>query len=238
MRKLVATVAAASLLTLTACSEPKPEVRIAADPSNPEQMVLAEIYRQVVELDGRQVGIIPVDLPDDNAKLGILQVGDANLAVLCVGSLVVQGNPGESQQLIDAAKQHSATPNGAAPAEGESDEGSIDLPLATYDAAVGTLPANLKTIDPSPAEGCMDQEHGDLPNNIIPVFQAGIFDRGVKRAMGQATRALSTDDLEELVEKSKADSDPAPAVNEWLMEKTGMGAELRRIVDEGEAREA
>ena len=55
--------------------------------------------------------------------------------------------------------------------------------------------------------------------------------------MNKVTRALSTTDLEKLIEKTEEDGDPGAAVNAWMQEKTGMGSELKRIVDEGQARE-
>lgn len=220
-------VATAALGGLTACSPAEEPVKIAVDPSDPEQMVLAEIYRQVVELAGREVGIVGKQFADDGEKLDVLQTREANFAVMCVGSLVVAANPGETETL--EAKKKEAD---------EADSNNVDLALATYDAAVGTLPGSFTTIDPSPAQGCPHAEHADLPQNIIPVFREGLFDRGVRNAMSKATRALATNDLEELVEKTQEDGDPGAAVNEWMQEKTGMGSELQRIVDEGQAREA
>ena len=217
---------AGSLGGLTACAPEEEPVRIAADPSDPEQMVLAEIYRQVAELAGRDVGIVGKQFAHDADKLALLQTRDANLAVMCVGSLVMTANPGEAETLEAKSQEANA-----------DDSNDVDLALATYDAAVGTLPGAFKTVDPSPAEGCADDDHGDLPQNIIPVYEAGLFDRGVRNAMNKVTRALSTADLEKLVEKTEEDGDPGAAVNAWMQEKTGMGSELQRIVDEGQARE-
>ena len=60
----------------------------------------------------------------------------------------------------------------------------------------------------------------------------------MRGAINKVTRALATDDLGELVEQTEVDGDPTAAVNAWMQEKTGMGAELQRIVDEGVARES
>lgn len=212
---------------LTACSPAEEPVKIAADPSDPEQMVLAEIYRQVVELSGRDVGIVGKQFADDGAKLDVLQSRDANFAVMCVGALVTAANPEETAAL-DAKKNAANT----------ADSNEVDLAVATYAAAVGTLPGSFTTVDPSPAQGCSRTEDSGLPQNIIPVYEAGLFDRGVRGAINKVTRALATDDLEELVEQTQEDGDPTAAVNAWMQEKTGMGAELQRIVDEGVARES
>lgn len=218
---------ATALGGLTACAPAQEPVKIAVDPSDPEQMVLAEIYRQVAELAGRDVGIVGKRFADDGEKLEVLQTRDANFAVMCVGSLVVAANPGEAKAL--EAKKKAAD---------EADANEVDLALATYDAAVGTLPGSLTTVDPSPAQGCPRTEHADLPQNIIPVYEKKLFDRGIRNALSKATRALATADLEKLVEQTEEDGDPGAAVNEWMQEKTGMGSELQRIVDEGQAREA
>lgn len=274
-RKLTGSVLAiATALTLSSCAQEEYEpVVIVADPSNPEQRVLAEIYRQVIELDGRKVGIVGVELADDTEKLEILQSGEANLGIFCSGSLVEAENPDEEANL----RARIADGNGA----------NLDVQHATYDAAAGTLPGNLMTLDPSPAQGCEPEpaaeppptaeaetkptdapKPGDeakpsgdnepqtgntedpkpdnppkpeaeaLPRNIMPVFRVGLFDRGVRQAIHKVTRALSTEDLHELVEQTEKEGDPSGAVNDWMLEKTGMGSELQRIVEEGEARDA
>lgn len=229
MRKTLMAAAGLSILFLSACAEPPSEsqstVKIAVDPTDEEQMVLAEIYRQIIQFDGRAVGIIPMELADDSTKLDVLLAGEANFAVMCAGSLVTQTNPGEASELNRAVAD--------AAEEGHSDNVE-DIPLATYDAAVASLPTVLRTIDPSPAESCANQEHGDLPNNIIPVFKAQLFERGVLRAMNKATRALNTEELDELVKESAKDPDPSHVVNEWIQEKTGMGVALERAVEDDE----
>ncbi|MCQ4621865.1 hypothetical protein [Corynebacterium sp. CCUG 70398] len=283
-RKLAVNVlAVATALTLSSCAQDGSEpVVIAADPSDPEQWVLAEIYRQVIELDGRPVGIVGVELATASDKLEMLQSGEANLGVFCSGTLVEGQNPGEEAKL----RAQIATAN----------EEDLDVQDATYDAAAGTLPGDFMTLDPSPAQGCEPEDDGGalqnpestrgveprrgdnakpkddipegqppegqptdapptdalptnappaeaseqetLPRNIMPVFKVGLFDRGIRQAMHKATRALSTEDLQKLVERTKAEGDPSRAVNDWMMEKTGMGAELQRIVEEGEARDS
>lgn len=222
---LVAT--AAAFGGLTACAPAEEPVKIAVDPSDPEQLALAEIYRQVAELAGREVGIVGKQFADDGEKLDALQSRDANFAVMCVGSLVVAANPGETKSLEAKATGTNA-----------HDSNDVDLALATYDAAVATLPSSLTTVDPSPAQACSHADHRDLPQNVIPVYEDGLFDRGVRGAINKVTRALGTDDLEELVTQTVEDGDPTAAVNAWMQEKTGMGSELERIVDEGETRES
>lgn len=223
--------AVVAALTLSSCShEEKEAVIIAADPSDPEQLVLAEIYRQVAELDGRRVGIVGKQLRSETDKLELLQTREANLAVFCAGSLIDAENPEEKDRLRKELT-------------GSDNSNDAELELATYDAAVGTLPGSLMTLDPSPAHGCAPADDAEadsedaLPQNIMPVFQIGLFDRSVRQAMGKVTRALNTDDLGELVEQTAEDGDPTRAVNEWMREKTGMGAQLKRIVEEGEARD-
>lgn len=224
MRKTFGCIVAAATLTLSACGAAPEPVLIAADPSDTEQMVLAEIYRQIAELDGRQVGLIGASLPDDGTKLALLETREANLAVMCIGSLVVAENPQEREVLAELKRKN----------EG-ADSNNVDVDLATYDAAVGTLPTDLATIDPSPAEGCAGMEHDGLPQHIIPVFEKGLFNRGVRQAMQKATRALNTEELEELVAEAQQDGDPSRAVNEWLRAKTGMGAALKRLIDDDTA---
>lgn len=199
---------------------------VAADPASSEQVVLVEIYRQIIALDGQDVVVAGPSMPSSGDRLDVLLAKEADLAVMCVGELVTDANPGEAGQLLRQAKEHEGTTN------------DDELDLATYDAAVATLPADLMTLDPSPAHGCGAEEGEGLPQNVIPVFKTGLFDRGVRSAMSQVTRALNTGDLEDMVADVESGEDPAATVNTWMKEETGMGAELERIVEEGEARDS
>lgn len=61
------------------------------------------------------------------------------------------------------------------------------------------------------------------------MFNTNDFDRGERGAMNAVTRALNTEDLNELVEESKKTGKRAKLVNEWMMKRTGMGSELPRL---------
>ena len=52
--------------------------------------------------------------------------------------------------------------------------------------------------------------------------------------MNKATRAMTTEDLKDIVEEAAKDPDPSRAVNEWIQEKTGMGIALERAVEDDE----
>lgn len=236
MKKYLGAIIIAIALVLPSCSTKLEPVMIAADPSDPEQMVLAEIYRQILELEGRQVGLIGQKMTDPADKFELLQSHEANLAVFCVGDFVEAENHPEYVKLTSMLK-------GVEDNNNVTDANNADLELATYDAAVATLPGRLVTVDPSPAQGCgvataPEGSAPRLPQNIIPVFEAGLFDRGMRQAINKTTRAMNTEDLAKLVEQTKRDGNPRGAVNEWLMAKAGMGVELDRIVEEGgEARD-
>lgn len=205
-------------------------VVIAADPSIEEQMVLAEMYRQVLELDGREVLLVGRELKTNTEQIDTLMRGDADLTVVCTGTLVVETNPsdiGELQKKVDAD---------------EGGNNDLELLTAVYDAAIATLPSAFTTTDPSPAEGCAGMIDGEeaekemegWPRNIIPIIRKSEFDRIGQGAVNAISRALSTEDLDEIVEKSKQGQNRARLVNEWMMKRTGMGSELPRRLSKDE----
>ena len=135
------------------------------------------------------------------------------------------------------AKQNPENTRDAEPRREDTAKPEDDIPEGqpTERQLTDEPPTDTQPTSARPAEA---DEQETLPRNIMPVFRVGLFDRGIRQAMHKATRALSTEDLQKLVERTKAEGDPSRAVNDWMMEKTGMGAELQRIVEEGEARDS
>ncbi|WJY66149.1 hypothetical protein CAQUA_07265 [Corynebacterium aquatimens] len=208
--------------------KPRNAVTIAANPASEEQMVLAEIYRQVLELADRQVGIVGLRMDTSEERLEALRQNDATLTVVCTGAVAESMNRAELKEIVAS--------------EGEDGSDTVkpmseDMVNAVYDVALATFARDWATVDPSPAEACStepgvaeeDSEGSKLPQNVIPVFNTNDFDRGERGAMNAVTRALNTEDLNELVEESKKTGKRAKLVNEWMMKRTGMGSELPRL---------
>lgn len=186
-------------------------VAVAVNQSSAEQVVLGQIYTAIFESMGYAVSQVEVNEADASNAVELLQREPIDLAVACTGVLL------EEQDRAAAA---------ALTTSGEQGE---ELSVATYDALLGTFPAAIRTVDPSPAQGCKDQstsaQHGDaeaLPQNLIPIFVDGKFDRSTVTRLNFITRVMATDDIAEAAERVEQGEAVEVAVAEWLIEYAGM----------------
>lgn len=186
-------------------------VAVAVNQSSAEQVVLGQIYTAIFESMGYAVSQVEVNEADASNAIELLQREPIDLAVACTGALL------EEQDSTAAA---------ALTTSGEQGE---ELSVATYDALLGTFPAAIRTVDPSPAQGCKDQstsaQHGDaeaLPQNLIPIFVDGKFDRSTVNRLNFITRVMATDDIAEAAERVEQGEAVEVAVAEWLIEYAGM----------------
>ena len=186
-------------------------VAVAVNQSSAEQVVLGQIYTAIFESMGYAVSQVEVNEADASNAIELLQREPIDLAVACTGALL------EEQDSTAAA---------ALTTSGEQDE---ELSVATYDALLGTFPAAIRTVDPSPAQGCKDPstsaQPGDavgLPQNLIPIFVDGKFDRSTVNRLNFITRVMATDDIAEAAERVEQGEAVETAVAEWLIEYAGM----------------
>ncbi|MET3943467.1 hypothetical protein [Corynebacterium mucifaciens] len=208
---------AASALALGGCSAAglqhtgKDPVAIGIDADDPEQVVLGEIYRHILQQLGRPASVIPADFATDDT-LSALKEEPVDFVVACTGRLVVETNTAAAQQLAE-----------------EAEAGAEGMPETVYDAAVAALPASVRTVDPSPAEGCSGA--GDLPQNVIPLFTAGMFDRGEINRLNFITRVMATDRIEEMVDEVEDGSSVEDALAEWMMEYAHIDVYADEVAD-------
>ena len=250
-RPLSAALAAAVVLPLVACSDSQDAAQnnsqllaqeassrtaaIGVDPDSTEQRVLGEIYRQLLMSLGYDAGLADVDERAEPDPVDQLRTDDLDIVVACTGPLLERRDAGAASQVGTSGK------------EGQ------ELIDATYDALVGTLPGEISTVDPSPAQGCgqegseghedpknqqrQDAGHGagragernagggaELPTNIIPLFVDGKFDRWPVYRINFITRIMSTGDLEELTERVDDGESTSAVASEWLREQAGINS--------------
>ena len=187
-------------------------VAVAVNQSSAEQVVLGQIYTAIFESMGYAVSQIEVNEADASNAIELLQREPIDLAVACTGALL------EEQDRAAAA------------ALTTSDDQGEELSVATYDALLGTFPAAIRTVDPSPAQGCKDPSTsaqpgdaaGGLPQNLIPIFVDGKFDRSTVNRLNFITRVMATDDIAEAAERVEQGEAVETAVAEWLIEYAGM----------------
>lgn len=194
----------------TACAPAEPDrtpLAIGIDATSPEQIVLGEIYNEIFTVLGFAVSV--TDASDRPAQDPVeqLRTEELDLTIACTGSLLEERDPQGAQALAREAS--------------EADSEAADLSVATYDAVVGTFPADVRSVDPSPAQGCGGGE-GELPRNIIPLVVKGKLDRWATYRLNFITRVMATEDIAEMAQRVR-DGEPAEeATRDWLLEYAGI----------------
>lgn len=180
----------------------KPVVSIGIDASSPEQIVLGEIYSQVLRGQGRPTAVTAVNYKDYGGALEVLKTQRVDFLITCTGVLLEDEDPAAAARL-------------AADADGEG-----EFSERVYDAAVGTLPSGLRTVDPSPAQGCasVQREHDTLPTNVIPVFKDAVFNRSELQRLNFMTRVMSTTDVQSMAEDLEKGTPLDDTIADWLLE--------------------
>ncbi|MDK8878843.1 hypothetical protein [Corynebacterium sp. MSK008] len=206
MRKPYRALAALSLsaVTLSGCvpnglqGTTKDPIAIGVDADDPEQRVLGEIYSRVLQQLGRPTSVTAADFSAGDT-LRVLKETPVDFVVTCTGRLVEETDAAAAERLKQEAKDEPA---------GFSD--------VVYDQAIAGLPSTLRTVDPSPAQSC--GRSGELPQNIIPLFDKSGFDRGEINRLNFITRVISTKSLEEMVEDIEGGADVQDTLAAWMME--------------------
>lgn len=207
------------------------EVVIQVSAADPENRVLAEIYRRALA-SGDVHGVVETVDPDsERGKAGQLEWladGGADLVIGCTGQLLADAQP-EAAETLD--EEFNAEEDSDNPTAGDAGQ-------RTYDALLGALPGDYDVPDPSPAEGCSQGAVPDakvdkdasgkgatsesageaLPQNIVPVYRKTSVNRWGKKGLNDLTRLLTTHDLQEMTEQVEDGGDPDHVVGEWLGE--------------------
>lgn len=206
--RMFAAALSAAALVVTGCAsedniytQPRPEkdpIAITVDSDSTEQIVLGEIYSHVLNSQGRPTSVTAVRGVSRAAPVQVLRELRTDFVVTCTGRMLRYADPAAEQDL------------------GGGDMSDVEYTDRVYAAAVATLPGDMRSVDPSPAQGC--GEEGDVPQNIIPVFYKGTFDRGEMNRLNFITRALSTEKLTEMAEEVESGARVEDAIADWMME--------------------
>ncbi|GAB2508121.1 hypothetical protein CATRI_04860 [Corynebacterium atrinae] len=213
-RILATSLAVATAATLTACTNMEPDrdeldglkrsVIVLIAPNSMEQSVLAEIYQQVLQGQGRNTSLRVDTEAGVEGRIDAISSGEVDFIIDCSGPMLEYVDSAAANELAKEYANAGSNPNAG------------DLSERTYDEFVGSLPGSLATPDPSTAEGCATEGTQRLPHNIVPVYYRELFNRSETQALNKATRDLTTADLKELVESAKRESSISTVVAEWL----------------------
>lgn len=244
-RVATAAIVTASALSLASCTPfERPEIAtvlnvgaegtlaIAVDPASPEQLVIGEIYNQVLAAYGRPVGLAANSSFASRSPLDILKEDNVDIVVGCTGQVLTQLDP----QTAASFAQPSDEAAGAADENTTSSASEAERQDEVYAAMVATFPANVRSVDPSPAQACQDSEAAKqgLPENIVPIIKDGELTRTESTRLNFITRVMSTKDIEEMTERVEAGETVRSAVAEWLMEYASININAPKTKDEDE----
>ncbi|WKD59499.1 hypothetical protein [Corynebacterium caspium] len=192
---------------------------IVAPASSPDQIVMAYLYAENLE-QHRYPTLVRIMDENPAAGADVAPGASANtsswfldteidVVVSCTGYLLNQGSPAQARDLA---------------AENTSGSTTQDPIRAVYEAAIGTLPAAFDITDPSPTQGCYEQQAGaakksvespELPENIVAVFRKTAIDRYGRKHLNDVSRLITAADLEELTKDFKAGEDIKKLAVSW-----------------------
>lgn len=213
-RLSAAAVALAGTATLVACSNAEPTrdpvhtlskpVTISVSANSMEEIVLGEIYQQVLEGQGRTANIHVDTREIKRDPIERLRSGAADMIIGCTGSLLFTQNPAEAEAISEEYARGDASPNAG------------ELIDRTYTELIGSLPGGLGAPNPSSAVGCEQQDVPPIPQNIVPIYHRDLLVRDEEQRINEVTRLLTTGDLAELTEEAHEEESASTAVAEWL----------------------
>ncbi|AGF72148.1 hypothetical protein A605_05710 [Corynebacterium halotolerans YIM 70093 = DSM 44683] len=178
---------------------------ISVNSSSIGQMVLGEMYQQVLAGEGRQTFLSLENAAAAGDRLARLNENKADLMVGCTGHMLYQLYPEKAREISEEYVARRDDPNAG------------DFSQLTYDEFVGALPGYLAVPDPSSAQGCSQADGTpELPQNIIPIYHKELFDREELKAITEAGRLLTTADLQEMAEEAERRGSVPEVVAEWV----------------------
>lgn len=179
-------------------------VRILVSANSPEQLILGEIYLQVLAEAGREAELVSESTPQHVDLLAKVRSQEADLVIGCTGTFLDRLDPVRARKLsAEIAADQFADP---------ADQ--------THREFVGALPGFMDTTHPSSAQGCAEdvllRKGPDLPESIVPVFSRDLFDREEIFTLTSITRKLTTQDIASLQQELEEESSVSTVVAKWL----------------------
>lgn len=194
-------------------------VDIVVDPDETDQVVLGEIYRQMLARAGREATVLKDDKYQSHGDKGRSLNPEGNFYVGCTGDFLNYLNPSEARDISQDYKK----------AEQDTQPGGEDFLARTHIALMSSLPTDLATVEPSGAYGCEDAEP-ELPENFVVVYQKRLFEREEEIAFASLTKFITHKDLSDLAEDAEDKGSVEKAVHEWMQSS---GSDI--VVGEGDS---
>ncbi|MBK4137137.1 hypothetical protein GWO52_01305 [Corynebacterium macginleyi] len=191
-------------------SSDREPIDIVIDSDDTDQVVLGEIYRQILAREGREATVVKEDLYQTHVDKGRSFTPAGNFYVGCTGDFLSYLNPSEARDISRAYKKSVS----------DSQAGGEDFLARTHIALMSALPTDLATVEPSGAYGCEDAQP-ELPENFVVIYRKGLFDREEENAFASVTKFITQKDLSDLAEDAKDTGSVEKAVREWMKSPGG-----------------
>lgn len=210
-----AVVLSTCLVASCASQEPAPPsdperhglLTIAISPNSYEQVILGEIYKQVMQKSDRDTTMIMVD-PKQGPMVDTLIHTNADVIIGCAGSILEELNPTRAEEL----RAHYADKDRTAPTV------QAELREDTYKSMVGSLSNGLDAADPSNGSGCAE-DSTDLAQNFVPVFLSDHATRETRLSLNIASGALRTDEIKKLVQRAQGGESARKLAADYISSK-------------------
>ncbi|QPK79937.1 hypothetical protein G7Y31_04390 [Corynebacterium lizhenjunii] len=222
-------VASMACLALAGCAQQTPhpqrhpsthaQVRIAVDPSRVEQLILGEVYIRTLAKQGRDATLVRVDGSTSAERLDRIRSGDADFIVGCTGNFLNGLDHATAKKLEKEQRQAHEQQ------QRTGQRSDRDFLAETHIAMMGALPAEVTTVDPSPAPGCHDREEVDLPQNYVVVYEKNLLNREERFQVASVTKYISSQDIEQLTQDAEASGSIAETVGLWIETQTTSSGE-------------
>lgn len=173
-------------------------ITVEADQDN--HLILGELYRQGLERHGRQVSLSLEAADNDSSRFRFLE-SDANIAIVCTGSLLEELNRPAATELAAKFEREQA----------DFHHQREEL----YATVMAQLSDHLNAADPSNAIGCHDS-NTKLPEHILPLYQTTVLDREERNVLNVISGAITNERLDAMAAEVKEDKSAREVVAQFL----------------------
>lgn len=210
-------VAGAALLTSCASNEPtmsRPavqdsQVTVGAYGTDPQQLVLAEVYAGSFQRSGRE-GVTLTGLASGE-RISAVRSGEATMAFGCTGELLGLLDPARARELAEEYARD----------DDPDKELSPEWRDTTYAAFSESLPGSMMATDPSNAQGCDNVNKANpgasLPQHVVPFYSVPALTRRDRvDALNRVAGSLTTKEVAQMTKDVVNGGEPAAIAEEWL----------------------
>lgn len=189
--------------------EQEATVTIGADFTDPEQVVLAQVYAQSFAAKGRDAEIVGIDHPD--GRIDAVRGEQVLMSFGCTGELLGLSDPAAAAALTEEYEADT-DPN---------KEQSGEWRDRVYEAFSKSLPGEVMATDAGIAQGCRQTSESNpganLPQWLVPFYVKPALVRAERvNVLNEIAGSLSTEDLEAMTQAVMNGDSADEVARQWL----------------------